>query len=72
MQLESVFDEDNEGSNIDLEAAAAAIIILQRHNIPPDTIELLIHGNPRLGVPPKALLESIRAIFKVLRKHEVL
>lgn len=51
----------------DLEAAAAALIVLARFNVPTDTQELLVFGNPDRGVPPGALSAAIKAVLKSYR-----
>lgn len=42
-------------------AAAAALCALAEHNIPPDTQELLVLGDPMRGIPPGALSAAMRA-----------
>ena len=54
--------------NIDLEAAAAALMELTVRGIPHDVQELLVHGNPHLGVSPGALSAAMRAAMETYRR----
>jgi hypothetical protein len=42
-------------------AFVAAVVMLARHGIPGDIQELLIRGNPDLGIAPNALIDAIDA-----------
>lgn len=46
----------------------AALVALAEGGIPADVQELLIHGNPAMGVPPGALKAAIKASRKVVRE----
>lgn len=46
----------------DLERKAAFLVALAQAGIPPDTQELLIHGNPDRGIAPDALGKGIAAL----------
>lgn len=48
-------------SDIDTQAAIAALLALTEHGIPPDTQELLVHGSKRAGVAPGALSAALKA-----------
>jgi hypothetical protein len=55
-------------ANIDLEAAAAALMELTVRNIPTDIQELLVHGSLKLDIPPGALSAAIRAAVETYRR----
>jgi hypothetical protein len=52
----------------DLHAAAAALVALAEHEIPTDTQELLVNGDPNRGVRPGALSKAIRAALRSYRE----
>lgn len=45
----------------DQERAAASLVALARHGIPPDVQELLVYGDPGMGIRPGALAAAIAA-----------
>lgn len=51
----------------DTEAAAAGILALVEHGIPADTIELLVLGSKRQGIPPGALSKAFKATLQSYR-----
>lgn len=53
---------------LNLEAAAAALLKLVEFNIPSDTQELLVHGSKRAGVPPGALVAALSAALGVYNR----
>lgn len=54
----------------DVDASAAGLLALARHNIPVDVQELLVYGNPTLGVPPGALSACLRATLEAYQKQK--
>lgn len=42
-----------------MEEVAAALVSLTESGIPPDIQELLVHGNPALGIPSGALYRAL-------------
>lgn len=44
--------------------AVTALLALARHGVPPDVQELLVHGNPALGLPPGALAKAVSAVIR--------
>jgi hypothetical protein len=55
---------------IDIEAAAAGLLALAEHGIPPDIQELLVRGDPMRGIRPGALIASIKATIKAYRDEK--
>ena len=49
-------------------AAAAALVALTEHHIPPDVQELLVYGNPDYGIRPGALSKAICAVLRSVAK----
>ena len=45
------------------EAVCAAFTILARCNIPPDVQELLVYGDAKRGIAPRALERAIEAVL---------
>lgn len=54
--------------NAELEMASAALIALTDHGIPPDVQELLVYGNPELGIAPGALSKAVQAVLLAARQ----
>lgn len=44
--------------------AATALVALAEHGVPPDVQELLVYGNPDMGVPPGALARAVSAAIR--------
>lgn len=57
----SLTTPDNRQTSAATECAAAALVALAEHGVPTDVQELLVYGNPRLGVKPNALGVAIAA-----------
>lgn len=56
--------------NPDTKAATTALLILSQHGIPVDVQELLIYGNPRLGIAPGALSKVVKAIVESYKAEQ--
>ena len=48
----------------ELDAACAALTVFSEFGIPPDVQELLVMGNPKMGIKPGALSKAVKAILK--------
>ena len=51
----------------ELDAACAALAVLTEFGIPPDIQELLVMGNPKMGIKPGALSKAEKAILNGYR-----
>ncbi len=60
----------NNENDVDRIAASAALLVLAEYNIPPDIQELLVYGNPRLGVKPGALSAAFKATVLSYKRTE--
>lgn len=54
----------------DLDAATAAVVALAEHGVPVDIQELLVRGNPAIGVRPGALLAATKATITSYRRSD--
>jgi hypothetical protein len=52
------------------EIMAAALVALTNANVPPDVQELLMTGNPSLGVPTGALAAAIEAAVDAIEEAD--
>ena len=55
--------------DIELDAATAALMVMAEHNVPPDIQELLVFGNPILGVPEGVMSKVIKAVLVTFRTY---
>lgn len=53
----------------EMEYAAAAMHALREHGVPLDTIEMLLRGSKRQGIPPGAIVEVVKAIVAQIKMH---
>lgn len=54
-------------ADADMTAAIRALTALADAGIPPDIQELLVYGNPKLGIAPGALTRAIAQVLKAYR-----
>lgn len=55
----------------EIELAAAVLIALAEHGIPPDIQELLVVGNPMRGIAPGAITKIIKVVKAMTREKHV-